>query len=187
MARIDLPRRSDLPEAYRYLLSEDAMGELDLLRAIGSNPPVLKSYMRHGTRLWEDAGLSPRRVELVTLAVARELDNEYEWHQHVALARDAGLEPGEIRAVGADRTSAFDGADRALVSYARRVARHDVGDETHDALAEHVDDETVAGVATLVGHYLATATVIEALDLQPETAFVGWEPDDETIETYDRE
>lgn len=187
MARIDLPRQSDLPDEYQYLLGEDALGELELLQAIGANPPVLQTYMRHGTALWKHAGLSSRDVELVILTVARELDNEYEWHQHVGLARDVGIDPAEIRAISAGQRDEFEPPDRALLEYARRAARRDVDEETHDALGVHLEEETIAGVATLVGHYLGTAVVIDALELRPETKFVGWTPDDETIETYDRE
>ncbi|ELY50470.1 carboxymuconolactone decarboxylase family protein [Natronolimnohabitans innermongolicus] len=185
MARIDLPQQSDLPDEYQYLLGDDALGELELLQGIGANPRVLQTYMRHGTALWEHAGLASRDVELVILAVARELRSEYEWHQHVGLARDVGVEPDEIRAIAADCREAFAPADRALIDYARRAARRAVDEDTHDALAEHVGEETAAGVATLVGHYVGTAVVIDALALRPETEFVGWEPDDETIETYD--
>lgn len=187
MARITLPRQSDLPEEYQYLLSEDALGELELLQAIGSNPPVLQTYMRHGTALWEHAGLSSRNVELVILAIARELENEYEWHQHVGLARDVGVEHPEIRAIGTDRVDEFDPADSALLRYAKLAARRAVDDKAHAEIENHFDDETIAGIASLVGHYLGTAVVIDALSLRPETAFVGWEPDDETIETYDRD
>ena len=187
MARIELPRRSDLPEEYRYLLGEDALGELELLQAIGANPRVLQTYMRHGTALWEHVGLSSREVELVVLAIARELDNEYEWHQHVGLARDAGVEPAEVRAISAGRYDEFGSSDGALLEYARLAAGRAVDDEAHERLGNHLDEEAIAGVASLVGHYLGTAVVIDALELRPETEFVGWEPDDETIETYDRE
>jgi alkylhydroperoxidase family enzyme len=187
MARIPLPRQSDLPAEYQYLLSEDALGELELLQAIGSNPPVLQTYMRHGTALWEHAGLTSREVELVILTIARELENEYEWHQHVGLARDVGVEHEEIRAIGTDRVDEFDTADSALLRYAKLAVRRTVDDEAHAEIGAHFDDETIAGIASLVGHYLGTAVVIDALSLRPETAFVGWEPDDETIETYDRD
>lgn len=187
MAHITLPRQSDLPEEYQYLLSEDALGELELLQAIGANPPVLQTYMRHGTALWEHAGLSSRAVELVILGIARELENEYEWHQHVGLARDVGVENAEIRAISAGRLDEFDSADSALLKYAQLAARRDVDDDAHELISGHFDEETIAGIASLVGHYLGTAVVIDTLALQPETAFVGWDPDDETIETYDRD
>lgn len=188
MARIDVPRRSDLPKEYQYLLGEDALGELELLQAIGSNPPVLQTYMRHGTALWKHAGLSPQELEVTILAVARELENEYEWHQHIGLARDAGVSGVEIREIGRGQFDgdSFDASTEALIDYARAAARRAVDDDAHEAISSHFDQEAVAGIATVVGHYLATAVVIDALDVRPETPFVGWVPDDETIERYDR-
>jgi len=188
MARIPLPRQSDLPAEYQYLLSEDALGELELLQAIGSNPSVLQTYMRAtGPHCGNTPDSHSREVELVILTIARELENEYEWHQHVGLARDVGVEHEEIRAIGTDRVDEFDTADSALLRYAKLAVRRTVDDEAHAEIGAHFDDETIAGIASLVGHYLGTAVVIDALSLRPETAFVGWEPDDETIETYDRD
>lgn len=186
MARITLPHQVDLPEEYQYLLSEDALGELELLQAIGLNPPILQTYMRHGATLWEHTGLSSRAVELVILTIAQELENEYEWHQHVGLARNVGVENVEIRAISAGRFDEFDPADSALLKYVQRSTRRDIDDDDHEAIDGHFKEETIAGVVSLVGHYLATAVIIDALALQPETAFVGWNPDDETIETYDQ-
>lgn len=186
MARISLPRREDLPEDYQYLLDSDALGQLELLQAIGLNPRVLQTYMRHGSALWQEAGLPPRRVELVILAVAQVLDCEYEWHQHIGLARDAGVTGAEIREIGAGRTTAFDDTDSLLLRYAQQIATRDVNDDMHRLIETQFDDKMVSGVTTLVGHYLGTAAIIDALDLQPETPFVGWSPDNKTIAAYDR-
>lgn len=185
MARINLPHRDEISEDYQYLLDSDVLGQLELLRAIGSNPRILQTYMQHGSVLWQETGLTPRRVELAILAVARVLNCEYEWHQHVGLARNASITGAEIREIGANRISSFDNVDTALLRYARQAATRDVNDDTHRQVKAQFDDEVIAGLATLVGHYLGTAAIIDALDLQPETSFVGWSPDDETVATYD--
>lgn len=186
MARIDLPHKEDLSEDYQYLLDSDVLGQLELLRAIGSNPRILQTYMRHGSALWKETGLPPRRVELVILAVARALDCKYEWHQHVRLARDVSITGTEIRAIGARQTFTFDDVDTALLRYVWQAAVRDVDDDVHQRVEAQFDDEVIAGIATLVGHYLGTAAVVDALDLQPETSFVSWSPNDERIATYDR-
>jgi len=157
-----------------------------LLQAIGSTRRSSRRTCATGPHCG-NAGLTSREVELVILTIARELENEYEWHQHVGLARDVGVEHEEIRAIGTDRVGEFDTADRRLLGYAKLAVRRTVDDEAHAEIGAHFDDETIAGIASLVGHYLGTAVVIDALSLRPETAFVGWEPDDETIETYDRD
>lgn len=41
MVRVPLLKQANLPEEYRYLLSKDAMGEINLLCAMANNPDVL--------------------------------------------------------------------------------------------------------------------------------------------------
>jgi 4-carboxymuconolactone decarboxylase len=176
MARVPLKRREDLPDEYQYLLSEDALGERNIFRVMGNNPATLQSYMRYGTTLWTESGLSERERELVILALARALDSRYEWHQHVELGREAGVKPWAIDALGRDDVDAFDGRDRALVAYARAFAAERVTDKVHASVAEHCDDETVTGLAMLASHYVATATVLNALAIDLEEPFVGWTP-----------
>lgn len=81
MARVPLLEQTDLPEEYRYLLSEDAMGEINLLCAMANNHEVLQLYMRYGSTLWSAAGLDEAAAERCILTVAWTLDAGYEWHQ----------------------------------------------------------------------------------------------------------
>lgn len=176
-ARIPLPGRDDLPADYQYLLSEDALGERNVLCAIGNNPRLLQGYMRYGTALWEEAGLPATDLELLILVVARALESRYEWHQHVELGREAGLSMETIRTIGAEEWTAFDGERRALVDYAHAFLAGDVRDTDHDALAAHFDPSGVVGVGMVVSHYLATARMLDAWDVPIEGEFVGWVPE----------
>lgn len=179
MARVPLLDRTDLPDDYRYLLDEDVMGELNLFRAMGNNPEVFQSYVRYGSTLWTEAGVDAADLERCILAVARALDAEYEWHQHVPLARENGVSDAEIRAIAEEDLDHFDDRRRALLRYVQAVAEGDVDAATHESLAAHVDDETVAGVTLLATHYLATARFLEALEVPLEGSFVGWDVESE--------
>lgn len=179
MARVPLPRQEDLPEDYQYLMSEDALGERNVIRAIANNPAVLQSYMRYGTTLWTETALTDRERELVILAVARALDSEYEWHQHVELGREAGVSLAAIRAVGREERDGFDDDERALLDYAAAFAVGEVTDEVSDALAAAYGEATVAAVAMLASHYVATARVLDGLDVPIEGEFVGWVPQED--------
>lgn len=176
MARVPLRIQSDLPEEYQYLLSEDALGERNVVRAIANAPAVLRSYMRYGSTLWDAGGLTVRQRELVILGVARALDSRYEWHQHVEFGRDAGIDDAELRAIGRDDLNRFGPADHALLRYARAFAKRDVTDADHSALTEQFDLGTTTAVAMLASHYVATASVLDAMDVPLEGSFVGWEP-----------
>lgn len=176
MARVTLRSQSELPEEYRYLLSEDALGPRNIFRAMAQNPPILKSYMLYGTTLWNEAGLDERTVELAILTVARARRSSYEWQQHVELGTDAGVTMGEIRALGRDDLGAFDGDDRAVVEYARAVALEEVDDATFEAVTERFDERTAVGLTLLAGHYVMTALMLAAFAVPTEAPFVGWEP-----------
>lgn len=177
MPRVPLLDATDLPDDYRYLFSDNVVGELDLFRAMGHAPACMQSYMRYGTTLWEDGGLSARRRELVILAIARAIDSRYEWHQHVALGREAGLDLDTIRALGRRDHAALNVADRAIVEYAAAVATDAVTDELHDRAAGQFDEGTLVAAALLAGYYVATDRFIAAVDVDPEGTFVGWEPE----------
>ena len=181
MARVPLVDREDRPEEYQYLLHEDALGERNIFRAIGNAPPVLQSYMRYGTTLWETGDLTARERELLILAVARALRSAYEWHQHVDIGREAGLTDKGIAAIGREEYENFEGfddRDRTLLAYADAFARGEVTDAIHEDLAEFCEASTLTGVAMLCSHYVATARALDALVVPLEGSFVGWQPDD---------
>jgi len=176
MARVPLLDREDLPEKYRHLLSEDALGERNIFRAIGNNPQVLRSYMLYGTTLWDDSGLTVCEREIVILTIARTLRSEYEWHQHVEIGGEVGVSDAHVAAIGRDEYDQFDGREGALVSYAAAFARDEVTEAVHDALAEYCEASTIVGVAMLASHYVATARVLGSLSVSLEESFVGWYP-----------
>ncbi|MFC7229025.1 carboxymuconolactone decarboxylase family protein [Salinirubellus salinus] len=177
MARVPYLESEDLPDEYASLLEDNSLGPLHIFRAFANDPPVLQSYMRWGSTLWREAGLDRRAVELVVLTVASELDAVYEWHQHVPLGLEFGLTETEILTVRAGEFDAFDADDEALACYARAVVTGEVDDATYAAFAERewVDDRTVVGVTLLAGQYLMTARALEALAVEPEGEFVGWD------------
>ncbi|MFB6171832.1 MAG: carboxymuconolactone decarboxylase family protein [Haloarculaceae archaeon] len=174
MARVPLLDAEDLPEEYRYLFTENDVGEADIFRAMANAPEQMQSYMRYSTTIW---GVLPdREREVVILAAARALDHEYEWHQHVRIGRAVGVADEAIRAIGARDLDALDDRDRALAEYAGAVVLDEVTDPVHARMTEHFDDETVVGVAMLASHYVATGRTLDALGVEPEEEFVGWEP-----------
>lgn len=176
-ACVPLRRQPDLPEEYQYLLSEDALGERNVLCAIGNSPPLLQAYMRYGTALWKESGLSPRDLEFVILVVARALGSKYEWQQHVELGQEVGLSLEVIRAVGDENWSTFDERRWALISYVRSFLDGTVSEREHADLGEHFEDATVVGVGTVIAHYVATASLVDAWNVPVEGTFVGWHPE----------
>ena len=121
-ARVPLLEQADLPEEYRYLLGEDALGELNLFRSMGHAPRAMQAYMRYGTALWNVGELSTRERELAILTIARTVRAPYEWHQHVELGREAGISTDEIAAIARGDDSVFPEREQAITRYAAAVA-----------------------------------------------------------------
>jgi alkylhydroperoxidase family enzyme len=182
MARVPYRSPEDVPEEYSdYVVSSLQSGKrINVYAALANNPDVLAGLRSFLGSLWDDTGLTDRQRELVILATAAETGNEYEWHQHVNVATDAGLSPAEITALAADDPEPFDATERALMEYARAVVRGEVTDDLHATMAERFDDRTVVGAAATAAGYMGLGRMIAALGVEVEAdeEFVGWEVDE---------
>lgn len=177
MARVPYVESEDVPEQHRDLLVSSLQDRpLHVYRAIGNNPEVLAGLRGFFGSLWSDSGLTDRRRELVILAVTREIENEYEWHQHVNIARSVGIDDGTIAAVSRGEFDELDDEEATLLRYALAVVRGTVEDRNHDAITDYYDESTVVGIAALAAGYAALDGIIDALGIELEEGFVGWDP-----------
>ena len=179
MARLPYVDATAVPDEYEDLLVSSLQEKpLHVYQSIGNNPAVLAGLRSFLQSIWTDTGLSERERELVILATARERGNRYEWHQHVNIARDAGIDDDVIAALGADNLDPLSDGETTLVEYAQAVVCGQVDAVTHSEIAAIYDDETIVGIAAAAQGYDALGGLIEAFDLElePETAFHGWDP-----------
>ncbi|THE65504.1 carboxymuconolactone decarboxylase family protein [Salinadaptatus halalkaliphilus] len=187
MARIRYADPSELPPEKRDLLDtlSDADpeardhslegGTLNVYRTLGRNVDVLEGFREYGGVVWEAGGLSAHERETVILSTAYYAETAYEWHQHVRVALDEGMDPEAILAISREETDRLP-ADRAtLVAYVERFVEGDVDDDLHEQVAAHYDEETILGVNALAGCYLGLARLLQALDVDLEQEFVGWD------------
>jgi alkylhydroperoxidase family enzyme len=174
MARVPYLDGDDVPEEYGAVFERSRSGATHLFGALANDPPVLDAFVSFARVLWAECGLDEAERELVVLTVARQTHADYEWHQHVPLALDAGLSEAEIRLVREGRYDDLDPRREALTSYAAAVSAATVDDALYRALAERVDDRTVVGVTMLAATYTGLARFLDALAIGPEESFVGW-------------
>ena len=179
MARVPYAEAADVPDEYEELMESSLQGKpLHVYQSIGNNPEVLAGLRSFLGSLWADSGLTDRERELVILAVASEVGNRYEWHQHVNIARGVGVDDDQIAALGRGDTDPFGEEGTTLVEYALAVVRGEVDAIAHDEVAALYDDETVVGIAAAAEGYDALGGMIDAFDLElePGTEFHGWDP-----------
>lgn len=175
MARIPLPTRDDLaPEDQaRWDRTAERGPVLNIQRVFFANPGIrLDAFAA-----WNASGLDARQRELVILRCAFVKQSTYEWHQHVRIARGAGVTDAEINGVRDwQKGTLFSPSDRALLAYVDAMAsapRPSI--EVFDALHIGRSAADVVGITFLVTLYFQLAHVMAALDLETEEPFVGWE------------
>lgn len=164
--------RADTPEEYRHLLSTE---ERNVYRTLAHVPESLEQFRALGGTLREELDLDPHERELVILTAASALRSEYEWHQHVRIGLTEGLSREEILAISDRNYGAFEDEERALVEYVDSYVTGTVDDETYDTLAARIDESKIVGIGLLAGMYIVIGRQMDALEVDTEEPFVGWD------------
>jgi alkylhydroperoxidase family enzyme len=119
---------------------------------------VREHTLRHGSR-------TPRALrELVILRGAQVSASEYEWAQHLRMARKAGVrEAQDFRARGWRTSPEFDAREKAALQLAESVTSGRVGDEAYrEALQALRPPRLRRGSRSPPGFYAMVARVLDA-------------------------
>ena len=175
MARVALPVREELPEELQKRWDQMAArgGPLNIQRLFLAQPELRLDAFG----AWGASGLDARTREIVILRCAFRKESFYEWHQHVRIAREAGLSDADINAVRSWRESdAFSADERTLLAYVDALADGPpVPDDVFQAVASSRSRAHLIGVSFLITLYFQLAAIMATFELQTEVPFVGWE------------
>lgn len=171
LPRIAPVRRAGADEYQSALFDQIGPGEpLHLFGTLAHHSKLLKAWLPFGGRLLFGGTLVDRDRELAILRTSARCGAEYEWGQHVGIARAAGLSDAEILACAADEPGEpLDEQDRMLVrGVDELVADHVLGDTTWSALADRFDDVGMIEFTMLVGHYAMLAGLLRSARVAPD-------------------
>ncbi|MGB6058369.1 MAG: carboxymuconolactone decarboxylase family protein [Microthrixaceae bacterium] len=176
-ARAPFVRLATASEAQAALL-EPLGGDsaLNLFSTLANHPKLMRPWLRFGGQLLQRSALSDRERELVILRVAMRCGSEYEWGQHVGIARDAGLRNDEIERVGAledevqsGSTGPWTATEAALIRAADELlGDHVLSDQTWEQLSTTHSTEQLIELTMLVGHYAMLAGLLRTLQVPTE-------------------
>ena len=145
---------------------------LKVFRMMAHAETNFRPLLRLGTSILTEQQLPAALRELAILRVARLSGAEYEWVQHVAIARMCGVSDEQIGALERDQPSAacFDTV-AALVLRATDEIVRDGGpsDATFAAVAEHLSHREIVELVVAVGFYMMMARLMISvrIDLEP--------------------
>lgn len=140
---------------------------------LGRNRRLFWGWLHFAGTLMPGGRLPRRETELVILRVAARSGSDYEWTQHEALGRRAGLRSDEIAAVATvvprDGAHSWDARDRMLLAVTDElIDAADLSDTTWSWLRSHLDQRTSIELLMLVGHYRMLATTLQVLRVAPD-------------------
>lgn len=177
MSRMQRTPLAEFDPALKKRLEELWGTPPNLYRALANHPAIVAAWtefantLRHGSR-------TPRALrELVILRGAQLVGSEYEWAQHLRMARRAGVPEAQIAALGAWRTSsAFDATEKAALMLAEAVTQGRVSEEVYREVTRHFDHHDYVELAVTAGFYAMVARVLDAMGVQLEPDFQDHSP-----------
>jgi alkylhydroperoxidase family enzyme len=121
---------------------------------------------------------TPRTLrELVILRGAQLIRSEYEWAQHLAMARKAGVREAQIAALSGWRTSPeFDAREKAALALGEAVTAGRVSDEVYAEAMRHFDDGEYVEIALVAAFYAMVGRMLDAMGVPLETELAGYRP-----------
>lgn len=168
MALIPYPDLAKIsPEA------RDMLGRLpapaNIFNMMAHAETCLKPVMKLGGTLLGKLELSPKLRELCLLHAVKIAGGDYEWMQHVPIAKDLGATDAQIAALdkGDDGAACFDPTEQAALVFTREVVRDGKASPAAlSALRKHVSDRQVVELILMAGFYVMLARLTETLGVE---------------------
>lgn len=151
----------------------EALPPLNIFRMLANADTAFAPFLQFGGAVLQHLELDPILRELVILQVAKQTNAEYEWVQHVAIAKAVGASDGQISAVEAGEltSDALAPNAQALLQFTVQVVdRERADDEIFAAVKEHFPPRQIVEAMLTAGEYLMLARVMTHLDLELDDA-----------------
>jgi 4-carboxymuconolactone decarboxylase len=146
----------------------DAMRVPNAMATMVHHPRLAGPWLAYNAVLLQQPALDPRLRELMVLRVAWRAQAEYEWVQHIRLAKRYGITDDEIEALtqppASGAWSALEGD--LLTATDELLDDFRITDVTWARLAQHLDQRQLVEVLFVVGSYTALAMVFKSVGLQ---------------------
>jgi 4-carboxymuconolactone decarboxylase len=149
---------------------EELWGEPpNLYRALGNHPKLAAAWTEFSKTLRYDTRTPRELRELVILRGAQLMRSEYEWAQHLKMARKAGVREAQIAALADWRSSdAFDSRENAALGLAEAVTQGRVTDEVYAQAMRHFDHHDFVELSAVAAFYAMVARMLDAMSVQLE-------------------
>lgn len=178
----ELPDRTEDPRIRRSRLQRGLIAlarrltrgrGYQFMRVVSIDRRLFRPFLAFNLRLMPLGKLDRRDTEALILRTAWLCRSRYEWTQHEAIGRRAGLSTEQIEAVASDpQSDLLDERTRLLLPIVPELLEsHAVSEATYEALAPHFTPAQILEAVMLVGNYAMLAGALNTFGVQLEDAW----------------
>jgi alkylhydroperoxidase family enzyme len=149
----------------------------NLYRALANHPQLVAAWTEFARAIRYESRTPRALRELVILRGAQLMGSEYEWAQHLRMARKAGVPETQIQDLSAWKTSAcFSEKEKAALALAEEVTRGSVSDAVHAEVLKYFDQQDFVELSLTAAFYAMVGRMLDAMDVQLEPEFKDYSP-----------
>ncbi len=171
MARLPYVEAEGAPEKVREVL-EAAPVRLNIFKMMAHAENMLRPLLRLGISILSEQKLDPKLREFAILQAAKLTPGEYEWVQHVPIAKGTGASDEQIEALerGDLGAACFDEVEQLVLRFnADVMERSQVSDDLFAAMEKRFTPREIVELLLTLGYYamLARMTEVTKTDVDP--------------------
>jgi len=145
------------------------IGSLNVTTMMSHAENVMLTYSRMGTALLLKGTLDPVLREAVILRIGQLCRSDYEWHQHVSVARAVGMPAGTLQAIGEGNYAALEPRQQLALKVAEEIHRDNgASEETMAEAAAQFSPAELVELCMVAGYYIMTAGFLRSMAIEIE-------------------
>ena len=149
----------------------------NLYRGLGNHPALVAAWTEFSKMLRHDTRTPRALRELVILRGAQLMRSDYEWAQHLRMARKAGVREGQIAALSAwQGSNEFDAREKAALAIAEDVTNGKVSDQTYALAMQQFDHHDYVEICVVAAFYAMVGRMIDAMGVELEPEMKNYSP-----------
>jgi alkylhydroperoxidase family enzyme len=149
----------------------------NLYKALANHPRLVAAWTEFSKTLRHDTRTPRALRELVILRGAQLMRSEYEWAQHLPMARNAGVTEVQIKELHEwRRSSKFSEREKAALALGEAMTNGQVSDAVHAEAKKHFDDHDYVEIALVAAFYAMVGRMLDAMGVQLEPEMRGYSP-----------
>jgi 4-carboxymuconolactone decarboxylase len=141
---------------------------VNLYRALGNHAPLTAAWTEFANAIRHDSRTPRPLRELMILRTAQIARSEYEWAQHLKMARKAGVSEAQIAALADWRKSGdFDPRERAALALTEAVMAGQVDDAVHAEVRRAFPDPAdYVELSLTAAFYAMVSRMLDAMQVE---------------------